>query len=49
MLDGFHAALYVSVAASLLGIVAMTGRRRGALRSRPAGELPLEEVLEEAA
>jgi EmrB/QacA subfamily drug resistance transporter len=47
VLDGFHAALYVSVAASLFGIVALMARRRVALA--PAGELTREEVLEEAA
>jgi EmrB/QacA subfamily drug resistance transporter len=47
VLDGFHAALYVSVAASLFGIVALLARGRVAVA--PAGELPLEEIFEEAA
>ncbi len=48
VLDGFHAALYVSVAAALVGIVAMTTRRR-AISTVPAAEgLPVE-ILDEAA
>jgi EmrB/QacA subfamily drug resistance transporter len=47
VLDGFHAALYVSVAASLFGVVALVARPRVAVA--PAAELPLEDVLEEAA
>ncbi len=47
VLDGFHAALYVSVVASLLGVVALTARGRVAVA--PAGEVPLEEIFEEAA
>jgi EmrB/QacA subfamily drug resistance transporter len=46
VLDGFHAALFVSVAAGVLGIVAMTRRSRAVeAEAVPA----LEEVLEEAA
>jgi len=45
ILDGFHAALYVSVAAALLGLTAMVRRA-----PRPAIEPVLdEEILEEAA
>ncbi len=48
VLDGFHAALYVSVAAALVGIVAMTTRRRRA--AEVVGTLePLSEPIEEAA
>ncbi len=47
VLDGFHAALYVSVAAALIGIVAMTSRRRAA-QIVPI-EPRLDEVFEEAA
>jgi hypothetical protein len=48
VLDGFHAALYVSIAAALLGIVAMTVGRRAAVEA-PVAELPQAEILEEAA
>ena len=41
VLDGFHAALYVSVAASVFGIVALTAQRRDSAPA-PVGELPLE-------
>jgi sugar phosphate permease len=44
ILDGFHAALFVSVAAAVLGVVAMTRRRE-----RPVEVPALEEALEEAA
>ncbi len=45
VLDGFHAALYVSVAAALLGLTAMLRRA-----PRPAVEPVFEEeILEEAA
>ena len=44
ILDGFHAALFVSVAAAGVGILAMLQRRR-AEEAVPQ----LEEVLEEAA
>ena len=45
LLDGFHAALFVSVAAALLGVVAAIPRR-----SRPAEEVSeAQPVLEEAA
>jgi len=48
VLDGFHAAVYVSVIASLVGVVALlAGRRRTEVV--PAGELPLEDALERAA
>ncbi len=47
VLDGFHAALYVSVAAALVGIVAMTRRRRAA--EVVVALEPLPEVIEEAA
>ena len=48
VLDGFHAALYVTVAAALVGTVAMTTRRR-AVAAVPAVEgLPVE-LLDEAA
>jgi hypothetical protein len=45
VLDGFHAALFVSVAAALLGLIAMTQRRRP-VEQRLVIE---EEALEEAA
>jgi EmrB/QacA subfamily drug resistance transporter len=48
VLDGFHAAIYVSVAAALVGIVAMTRRRR-AVEVAPVVEPPMPEILEEAA
>jgi sugar phosphate permease len=45
VLDGFHAALFVSVAAALLGLAAMLRRA-----PRPVAEAVFdEEVLEEAA
>lgn len=44
ILNGFHAALFVAVAVALLGVVAMVHRRAAA-----AVEVPMEEVLEEAA
>ncbi len=47
VLDGFHAALYVSVAASVFGIAALLAHGRTAVA--PAGELPLEEIVVEAA
>ncbi len=47
VLDGFHAALYVSVAAALVGIVAMTRRRRAA--EIVVALEPLPEAIEEAA
>ena len=45
VLDGFHAALYVTIAAALLGALAMLHRRP----ARAAAEAPLEEAFEEAA
>ena len=48
VLDGFHAALFVSVAAAVLGIVAMTRRTR-AVESVLAFEPAADELLEEAA
>ena len=46
ILEGFHAALFIPLAAAILGIVAMTARRP-ARAAEPAQEF--EEVLEEAA
>jgi len=45
VLDGFHAALYVTIAAALLGLLAMLHRRPVAVTA----EAPIEEALEEAA
>ena len=47
-LDGFHAALVVSVVAAALGIVAMAWRPRTAEAPRRVDE-PIVEALEEAA
>jgi len=48
VLDGFHAAMYVSVAASVFGVLALTVGRRAAAPA-PVAELPLADVLDEAA
>ena len=48
VLDGFHAALFVSVAAAVLGVVAMTRRTR-AVEPVLAFEPSADELLEEAA
>jgi EmrB/QacA subfamily drug resistance transporter len=48
VLDGFHAAVYVSVVASVLGVIALTAKRRDRVAA-PVAELPLEPVLDEAA
>jgi EmrB/QacA subfamily drug resistance transporter len=45
ILDGFHAALFVSVGAGILGVIAMVQRTARQVAVEPA----LEEVLEEAA
>jgi hypothetical protein len=46
ILEGFHAALFIPLAAAILGIVAMTARRP-VRAAEPAQEF--EEVLDEAA
>jgi sugar phosphate permease len=47
VLQGFHAAIVVSIAAALLGVVAMSWRTRPA--ETPAVEEPYVEALDEAA
>jgi MFS family permease len=51
VLDAYHAGLYVSVGAALLGILAMVSRRRQAVavEDAPVLEPAVEELLEEAA